>query len=381
MLDTEHTRAAEAAARRAAALRLATAQAEQQRLAEERVAAAAKLRDADQAVQDAAARLDSLAAARRRAAQSLAGRAAELVPLLPLIERLSLYPTETLLASPASPEATLRGVIVMQALARRLEADASSLQAEQDHVRTISAQITAALPALRAAQQVQNTQATALDQQIAAARQAEQDAADAAEEAARQEAEAAARADNLRGAISQIETVRRAAEARAHEDEVRAERQRQQDEVDAAREREVALARPAGPGLAAAPGDVGAPVAGRVVRGFGDPGDGGPANGVSYAAGPAARVLAPCAGRAVFAGPFRSFGLLLILDCGGGYDFVLAGLDRLDVSVGHPVEAGEPVGVMPNWDPQSSGVRPVLYVELRRNGQPVNPAPWLKAKG
>jgi septal ring factor EnvC (AmiA/AmiB activator) len=381
LLDTEHTRAAEAAARRAAALRLATAQAEQQRLAEERVAAAAKLRDADQAVQDAAARLDSLAAARRRAAQSLAGRAAELVPLLPLIERLSLYPTETLLASPASPEATLRGVIVMQALARRLEADASSLQAEQDHVRTISAQITAALPALRAAQQVQNTQATALDQQIAAARQAEQDAADAAEEAARQEAEAAARADNLRGAISQIETVRRAAEARAHEDEVRAERQRQQDEVDAAREREVALARPAGPGLAAAPGDVGAPVAGRVVRGFGDPGDGGPANGVSYAAGPAARVLAPCAGRAVFAGPFRSFGLLLILDCGGGYDFVLAGLDRLDVSVGHPVEAGEPVGVMPNWDPQSSGVRPVLYVELRRNGQPVNPAPWLKAKG
>ena len=73
--------------------------------------------------------------------------------------------------------------------------------------------------------------------------------------------------------------------------------------------------------------------------------------------------------------------LLLIVDCGGGYHFVLAGLDRLDVSVGHAVQAGEPVGVMPGWDPRVPGNRPALYVELRRDGQPVNPAPWLMARG
>jgi septal ring factor EnvC (AmiA/AmiB activator) len=45
------------------------------------------------------------------------------------------------------------------------------------------------------------------------------------------------------------------------------------------------------------------------------------------------------------------------------------------------VQAGEPVGVMPGWDPRASGSRPALYVELRKDGQPVNPAPFLRAKG
>ena len=54
----------------------------------------------------------------------------------------------------------------------------------------------------------------------------------------------------------------------------------------------------------------------------------------------AGRVVAPCAGRVAFAGPFRSFGVLIILDCGAGYHFVLAGLDRLDVQAGTAVQAG-----------------------------------------
>ncbi|MEJ0018739.1 MAG: peptidoglycan DD-metalloendopeptidase family protein [Acetobacteraceae bacterium] len=82
-----------------------------------------------------------------------------------------------------------------------------------------------------------------------------------------------------------------------------------------------------------------------------------------------------------FAAAFRSYGLLLIVDCGGGYHAVLAGFERLDVKVGQSVAAGEPVGVMPGWEPGGSGSRPALYVELRRDGQPVNPAPWLRASG
>ena len=119
---------------------------------------------------------------------------------------------------------------------------------------------------------------------------------------------------------------------------------------------------------------------GQVVKTFGEPGDAGPASGISYEAPPAARVSAPCGGRVVFAGPFRSFGQLMIIDCGGGYHFVLAGLDRLDVPVGRPVQPGEPVGVMPAWDPRTPGTRPLLYLELRQNGQPINPAPFLRGR-
>jgi septal ring factor EnvC (AmiA/AmiB activator) len=90
-------------------------------------------------------------------------------------------------------------------------------------------------------------------------------------------------------------------------------------------------------------------------------------------------VVSVCGGRAVFAAPFRSYGLLLIVDCGGGYHVVLAGFERLDVKVGQSVASGGPVGVMPGWEPGKSGSRPALYVELRHDGQPVNPAPWLRA--
>jgi septal ring factor EnvC (AmiA/AmiB activator) len=86
-------------------------------------------------------------------------------------------------------------------------------------------------------------------------------------------------------------------------------------------------------------------------------------------------------GRVDFAAPFRSYGELLIVDCGGGYAFVLAGFSRLDVQVGQSIEAGEPVGVTPDWDPRNGASRPKLYMELRKDGLPVNPAPFLRAKG
>jgi septal ring factor EnvC (AmiA/AmiB activator) len=72
---------------------------------------------------------------------------------------------------------------------------------------------------------------------------------------------------------------------------------------------------------------------------------------------------------------------LTILDCGGGTHAVLAGFERLDARAGQSVRAGAPVGVMPGWDPRGGGAKPLLYVELRRDGQPVDPTPYLRAKG
>jgi septal ring factor EnvC (AmiA/AmiB activator) len=119
-------------------------------------------------------------------------------------------------------------------------------------------------------------------------------------------------------------------------------------------------------------------VIGIVVKSWGEPADGGPATGLSYHAPPGARVISPCGGRVVFGEPFRSYGLLLIVDCGGGYHVVLAGFEKLNVKLGQKLVAGEPVGVMPEWEPGSTARRPALYIELRHDGTPVNPAPWLR---
>lgn len=380
LLRTGQARAAALAAERDAASRLAAAQAESQRLASARIAAAAQLRTVEAAAADAASQMVTLASRRAAAQERLDQRSRDLAPLLPLIERLSLYPAETLLAVPASPEAAMSGLLVLKGLARQLEADARSLRAEQAEIDRLSLQIAQEETHLAAAQSAQAFQGAALDRQIADAQGRARAAEDAGAEASRQAAQQAAQAETLRGAIAQIENERRAAEARAKADALRAEQQRRTADVAESRRRQVAIARPGGPGLSDQQGRSAIPVSGPVVHAWGEAGEAGPANGISYQAPPAARVVAPCTGRVVFAGPFRSFGLLMIVDCGGGYHFVLAGLDRLDAQVGHPVQAGEPVGVMPAWDPHVGGTHPALYVELRQNGVAINPAPFLRAR-
>lgn len=125
------------------------------------------------------------------------------------------------------------------------------------------------------------------------------------------------------------------------------------------------------------------PVSGTLLRGFNarDP-VGGLTRGVTFEARPGALVSAPSDGWVAFAGPFRTYGQLLILNMGGGYYILLAGMDRISVSLGQFVLAGEPVAVMgdPSKDAQTQAganpAQPVLYVEFRKEGTPVDPTPW-----
>ncbi len=125
------------------------------------------------------------------------------------------------------------------------------------------------------------------------------------------------------------------------------------------------------------------PVAGSRLRGFGDPdGAGGTTRGISLETRPGALVSAPSDAWVVYAGPFRSFGQLLILNAGGGYYILLAGMQRIDVTLNQFVLAGEPVAVMGETSEAAAttvGVgtgQPVLYIEFRKDGVSVDPGPW-----
>jgi septal ring factor EnvC (AmiA/AmiB activator) len=90
-----------------------------------------------------------------------------------------------------------------------------------------------------------------------------------------------------------------------------------------------------------------------------------------------ARITSPCDGWIVYAGEFRSYGQLLIINAGGGYHVLLAGLSQIDVQHSQFVLASEPVGTMsaaPKGKTQDNA--PVLYVEFRKEGQPIDPEPW-----
>ena len=119
------------------------------------------------------------------------------------------------------------------------------------------------------------------------------------------------------------------------------------------------------------------PARGKVVIGFGDEVDAGESKGLQIATRPGAQVVAPFDGQVVFQGPFRGYGEILILEHAGGYHTLLAGLGRTDAIVGQWLLAGEPVGVMGPAAGSSSGLSPELYVELRQDGPPIHPLPWL----
>jgi septal ring factor EnvC (AmiA/AmiB activator) len=119
------------------------------------------------------------------------------------------------------------------------------------------------------------------------------------------------------------------------------------------------------------------PARGRIVQRYGQHTDFGTlAKGITIETLPRAQVIAPHDGRVVFAGVYRDYGQLLIIEHGEGYHTLLAGFSRIDGTVGQWLLAGEPIGQM---GAGSTG-KPVLYVELRRNGEPMNPLPWLAAK-
>ena len=95
--------------------------------------------------------------------------------------------------------------------------------------------------------------------------------------------------------------------------------------------------------------------------------------GLTIRTRPDAQVVAPYDGQVVFAGLFRGYGQILIIEHSEGYHTLLSGLSRIDAVPGQWILAGEPVGVMGSRE----GSAPELYVELRRNGRPINPLPWL----
>jgi septal ring factor EnvC (AmiA/AmiB activator) len=125
------------------------------------------------------------------------------------------------------------------------------------------------------------------------------------------------------------------------------------------------------------------PVAGSQLRGFGEnDGAGGTTRGISVATRPNALVSTPSDAWVVYAGPFRSFGQLLILNAGGGYYILLAGMQRIDVALNQFVLAGEPVATMGETSEAAATIvgsgsgEPVLYIEFRKDGVSVDPTPW-----
>lgn len=146
--------------------------------------------------------------------------------------------------------------------------------------------------------------------------------------------------------------------------------------VERARRRQQTTTPPAGPNVI--PAAWVAPAPGQITRNYGYRQAGGPAaQGATVRTISGAQVVSPASGEVAYAGSFRSYGNVLILNLDGGYALVLTGLDAINVRVGDTVRAGQTVGQMA----ATAASAPELYVEVRRGDQPVDPGRWLSARG
>lgn len=117
------------------------------------------------------------------------------------------------------------------------------------------------------------------------------------------------------------------------------------------------------------------PVAGSVVHRFGDKNGSDSWRGMVFRTRPSALVVAPAGGEIAFTGPFMNYGPMVLLRHQGGMMSLVAGLSRIDVRLKQTVKAGEPLGVMGATEGQN------LYVELRENAKPIDPARWFATVG
>lgn len=372
---TMATTGAEKAAAEAAAIKVAAElQGIKRRLVD--VAEVAQQHEADAGALEA--RLRTLEASAEEKSAELARRRTEMAATLAALQRLALHPPIALVALPTSPGDTVRTAILLRDGVPRIEDRAAALRSEIDGFARLREGIATERRALDESLQALAEERARLERLASEKAEIERTARAAGSAAQARMAELAAKARDLRDLIERVEAERRRAVAAPQPKPVPppvAPGPKPEAPALALGSPEPGSASPPGRAVGSEPGDALLPARGRILAAFGERSDSGEFRGISIATRPAAQVVAPRAGSVVFAGPFKGYGQLLIIEHGEGYHVLLAGLSRLDAVTGDEVLAGEPVGVM---DPVSNG-HPILYVELRRNGQPINPIPWLAA--
>ena len=336
------------------------------------VQAAKTERKLSEEVKEIAERLDVLGLQENDLRVSLRERRGVLAEVLGALQRMGLNPPPAILVRPEDALSSVRSAILLAAVVPELRGETQVLLGDLEELARIMATIESQRERLVATVNEQAAEQERLSLLLEEKRLLQQQSEMSLASQEGRTSELAQQTTSLRELIDALEA----------EIEIAA---RQAEEL-AARPPESGSRPPlsgSGVPFSALSGLLELPVAGRVVRRFADDDEAGRTmQGDMVATHSGAIVTAPVDASVLFARPFRSYGQLLILNAGDGYHIVLAGMDRISVTPGQTVLAGEPVGLMGEarvagamgFSEENTG--PELYVEFRKEGKPVDPAPW-----
>lgn len=356
---------------------------DQASLSADLVATGRRLRSTEDDVARIETRLEQLHAQESTVRQSLRARRDVMAEVLMALQRMGRTPPPAILSRPEDALAAIRGSILAGAVLPDIRVEAEALAADLQELTQLAAEIEAERDALRTRYASLVDEQARIDLLVEAKRAQSAQTAAALGAERDKAAELAGQAKNVQSLIQALESeVASAAQAAAEAREAARNTARADRNEAERRMSDTSRIAPA-VRFADAKGLLPFPVSGRKLLGFGDPdGFGGETQGVSLATRPGTSVLAPADGWVVYAGPFRSYGQVLILNAGDGYHIVLAGMERIDAALGQFVLGGEPVAVMGSTrlasigDIDHTSAQPILYVEFRKDGNSIDSAPW-----
>jgi len=311
--------------------------------------------------------------------KSLDERRAAIVEILAVLQRVGHQPPPALLVAPEDALQAVRIAITLGAMLPDMRVQADALAGDLADLARVRKTIVGENEHLSRDLDLLGREQLRLNVLIDE-RQGKQAVTEQALEAERSRAADLARqVDSLKELITKLESGLDSASRTAHAEA-------RSIEEDATRPDLAALKDPGrlvpAVAFAATRGHLRLPVNGVKIHEFGaSDGLGGTQKGLTIGTHSGAQITSPCDGWVVYAGTFRSYGQLLIVNAGGGYHVLLAGMERISVDLGQFVLTGEPVAMMGGGSQVSAAAatkskQPVLYVEFRKDGAPIDPSPW-----
>jgi septal ring factor EnvC (AmiA/AmiB activator) len=314
---------------------------------------------------------------------SLRSRRGALAEVLAALQRMGLNPPPAILVRPDDALASVRSAVLLGAVVPEMRQQTDALIADLKDLTRVTTSIDEERARLTAALSGQAEEKKRLDLLLAEKQKLQVTSEETRIAEQRRAEDLARRATSLRDLIASMEKdmkeVKQAAEAASAEEQQKIAASQQRANDFASNQSRLS----AQVNFASLKGRLSMPAAGKLVKRFGDDdGVGGSVQGDTLETAAGATITSPADAVVLYAGAFRSYGQLLILDAGNGYHVVLAGMNKINVSQNQFVLAGEPVGVMNKQliastapVPMGNGA-PMLYIEFRKDTKPVNPAPW-----
>jgi septal ring factor EnvC (AmiA/AmiB activator) len=295
--------------------------------------------------------------------------------LLAGLQRLEQNPPPALVVEPRDVLSALRGAMMFGTIVPELRAEAAILTDKLARLDSIRTDLEHEKASLNESMQSLKTAQINLDELINQKKQLIFESAGKLEAEKQRAAALASKAKSLKQLVAELAAAKLQEEALKTKKALALEAEKRR--LEASLQKPMAI-------FSKSLAKLDYPAQGQILKRFGDDdGLGSTLRGMAVATREQAQITAPVDGKVEFAGPFRSYGQLLILNPGEGYLVLLAGLDKISAEMGQTVRAGEPLGTMGDGPSsvtllgdQVQEARPVLYIEFRKDGEAVDSAPW-----